>query len=551
MLPYAAFLPALGAIPACGGDFDSLGSADADVCSTNAPPATPALLSPADRSRDVVPEAVALTASAFSDPDLRETPGGADWEIWTITAEGALVTRVWHAELADANATVTLAAGSYDDPFTALSPWSAYAARVRHRDARAGCPAAASPFSEPARFQTDDGSAAFYDDTLTRDIYVEVSEENIDTMNAEAIPPGCVPHDRSYQRADVTIDGVHFEGAGLKVKGGCGSARTFDAKPGLKINLEWDDPAEVGCPGERRIFGQKHLTLNNQVQDRSAMHERLGYRLYRTMGVPVPRAAPVRVFVNGDFFGLYLNVETVDRRFLAHRFASEDGMLYEGTYWCDLTAQNVPPGDEDSFCLTREFAPDSCGSPAPGGDPLDYGPLRTLVDGIAALPGGGFYPEVEAFFDFDRFLSQWAVESVIGHWDNYAFDIMNNYRVYHEPADGPGAGRWVMIPTGIDQTFGTDQNPWAVTGVLAARCLAEPDCEAAFAARLREALAQFESLDLRAQADAIQAQIEDIVAADPRKEYNLQEWNGSHAALKTWIAARPARIEAYLTQHGF
>jgi len=333
----------------------------------------------------------------------------------------------------------------------------------------------------------------------------------------------------------------------LVAGGGCGSSRSLDGKAGLKINLEWDDPDLPGCPAPRRIHGQKHFTLNNQVQDPSAMHERLGYRFYRALDVPTPRAAPIRVFVNGEPYGLYLNVETIDRRFLAHRFASEDGMLYEATYYCDLVPANVPPADEDSYCLTREFAPDACSSPDPGADPEDYTLLRELVGAIDALPDGGFYPEIEQLFDFERFLSQWAVESVMGHWDNYAFDINNNYRVYHDPS----TDRWSMIPTGIDQTFDTDQDPWAARGVLATRCLAEPACEAAFAARLRAANLELQALALAALVDVIYAQIADIVFADPRKEYGNASFDANVSALKLWIGERPAQVDGYLSAHGF
>mgnify|MGYP001084450630 CR=1 FL=1 len=45
---------------------------------------------------------------------------------------------------------------------------------------------------------------------------------------------------------------------------------------------------------------------------------------------------------------------------------------------------------------------------------------------------------------------------MISHWDAYEFSIHNNYRVYHDPS----TDTWSMIPTGIDQTFGGDQDPW-------------------------------------------------------------------------------------------
>ena len=55
--------------------------------------------------------------------------------------------------------------------------------------------------------------------------------------------------------------------------------------------------------------------------------------------------------------------------------------------------------------------------------------------------------------DLDRFLSFWATEVLVGHWDGYAGD-RNNYHFYREP-DGP----FVFIPWGTDDTFHLKDDP--------------------------------------------------------------------------------------------
>ena len=55
--------------------------------------------------------------------------------------------------------------------------------------------------------------------------------------------------------------------------------------------------------------------------------------------------------------------------------------------------------------------------------------------------------------DLDRFLSFWATEVLVGHWDGYAGD-RNNYHFYREP-DGP----FVFIPWGADDTFHLRDDP--------------------------------------------------------------------------------------------
>jgi spore coat protein CotH len=272
----------------------------------------------------------------------------------------------------------------------------------------------------------------------------------------------------------------------------------------------------------------------------------MGYAFYRAMGVPVPRVAPIRLFVNNEFWGVYLNVETVDRRMLSRHFESEKGMLYEGTYWCDLDMGNV--ADDDSGCVTREFSADACSPDDPEGDPTTYDPVRELITALDAIPGGAFYPAVTEVMQFDHFLSMWAVEAILAHWDGYVYDIINNYRVYHDPF----SGLWTILPSGIDQTFQSGGlDPWAVSGKIAGRCMQEPACEAAFAARLGEALDVFAAMTPGTTAWNIQQEMQAILRVTPGREFDLGTFNNVHAQTQDFITNRPDFVRSVMAQHGY
>jgi len=516
------------------------------ACPANAPPAAPTVQEPLAGRIDVVPETLTIVGSAFVDPDAGDAFGGLEAEIWRVK-DGVVDERVWHAErTGDAPGELVLADGEFDKD-TTLEAWKDHVVRLRYRDEHGPC-SSFGAWSPDLQFRTDDGSTALFDEDQILDFYIDIGPASWTAINAEAIPPGCVPYARNYYTGTLRHDGQTLPGVGVKIKGGCGSSRDLNGKASFKVNLEWDDPEVAGCPGERRLMGEKSFTFNNGVQDNSASNERIGYPIFRALDIPAPRAASVRIFVNDELWGLYTHVETIDRRFLSRWYANKDGMLYEGTYWCDLVPENVPPtDDDDSYCLTREFSPDECSTPEPGADPQDYDLLRDLTEAIADLPPGGFYPAVEGFFDYDRFLTTWAIEGVIDHWDNYAFSIKNNYRVYHDPL----SGRWTMITTGIDQIFEADQDAWAAEGVLAARCLEEPACEAAFAARLDEVNEAVAQLDLAGHAKTIQDQISPAIMEDPRKEYDFNTFNDEHQALQNFFEDRPDQIRDQLMNHGF
>jgi hypothetical protein len=500
------------------------------------------IMAPEAGRMDIRPGLMGIQASPFSDPD-GDRHQASEFEIWRMAGDERAV-RVWHAMVNDpAKLTrLSLADGVFEVGAGSLDEWVDYQVMVRYRDD--GSCGGWSAWSEPRVFRTDDGTQAYWFDTdAVRDVRLEIPPDSWSLIDAQAIPPGCVPYVRRYYPGSVVLDGRRYQDIGVRLKGGCGSARTLSQKASFKVNLSWNDPGLPGCPEERRSYGLKRLTLNSMVQDHSFVHERLAYHFYQLMGVPTPRVAHVRVFVNDQLYGLYANVETIDRRFLSRWFADNDGMLYEGTYYCDLLPANVPPLNEDAYCISRKFHPGECEPPGEGGDPEDYGPVRAMVDALAALPDSGFYPAVTAIIDWDRFLSMWAVETIIGHWDSYTIQIINNYRIYHDPS----TDLWTFIPTGVDQTFVQKTVAGATAGFLATRCWDDDACRAAFLERLGQAIDTFERADLAGMAANIRDSIDPFVLEDPRKEGTYEEFIQRIDEGIEFITNRPAEIRAALS----
>jgi hypothetical protein len=539
----------LALVVGCTGDISADSDGGGVLCADENPPAAPSLLDPGQGRMDVRADNFSISTSAFSDPD-GDAYAGIQAEIWVVNESGDPVERVWYARVDGDTlpAAITLADGTFEGSATigALDEWQDHSVRVRHLSITAAGCTAGGLWSDDREFRTDDGSTIIYDDTVIRDFYLDIPPESWGPINDEALPPGCVPYERNYYTATLRFEDQVLEGVGAKIKGGCGSARDLGGKAGFKVNLEWDDPAVAGCPDSRRLHGIKSFTFNNMVQDPSLSHDRLGYAFYRAMGVPVPRAAPVRLFVNDEFWGIYMNLETVDRRMLSRNFESARGMLYEGTYWCDLEMSNI--GDDDSGCLTREFSADACDPDDPDGDPTTYDPLRAMITELDAIPDGGFYPAVTGVVNFDHFLSMWAVEAILAHWDGYVYDIINNYRVYHDPV----TDLWTVIPSGIDQTFQSGGlDPWSVYGKIAGRCLAEAACEAAFAARLDQALDVFEGMNLSAAVWQIQQDMQAILQVTPGREFDFGSFSNVHSQTQSFISDRPAFVRDAMANHGF
>ena len=268
----------------------------------------------------------------------------------------------------------------------------------------------------------------------------------------------------TWFEAAVTVDGAAYAEVGVRKKGFFGSLSS--EKPSLKLRFDtYVDGRLLGGALDR-------MTLNNSLQDASMINTCLAYGIFADAGLPSPRCNFATVTVNGADLGLYVHVEEIKPPFLARHFASAEGNLYEGTL------SDFNPGWRGTFEKKTNEAGD------------DWSDVDAVV---AALqdPSPAGLEALDAIVDVDRFLSFWAVEVLIGHWDGYAGN-RNNYHVYREPD-----GRFVFIPWGVDAVFHTTDVPFDdfvsppsvnAHGAVAHRLYREEAGRAAYAGRLRELL---------------------------------------------------------------
>ena len=292
--------------------------------------------------------------------------------------------------------------------------------------------------STPDSAPTDPSEAYFALDHVL-DIKIEIAAEDWDTLRHQTRTFEDViaeierynlsrPFANIYTwfSASVTVDGETYSDVGVRKKGFLGSQS--ETKPALKLRFDkYVDGQSLGGVIER-------MTLNNSVQDPSMVNTCLAYRVFSAAGSPSPRCNFATVAVNGKSLGLYVHVEEIKKPFLARHFDSAEGNLYEGT--------------------VSDFTPDFRGTieKKTNEDEDDWSDIDAVVAALQDPSDAGLEALADAV-DLDRFLSFWATEVLVGHWDGYAGD-RNNYHFYREP-DGP----FVFIPWGVDDTFHLKDDP--------------------------------------------------------------------------------------------
>ena len=248
------------------------------------------------------------------------------------------------------------------------------------------------------------------------ELRLEGRSHNVGIKSDTPVPDwSCQPFDSPFDwyEATVSIDGREYQRARIRKKGFYGSLST--TKPALKLRLDKYI--------DQDHFGTTRLTLNNSIQDRSRVNTCLAYELFRRAGIPGPLCNYANVTVNGDNLGVYVNVEDMQTDYYSREW-NMHGDLYEGTF------SDFVPGLTGTFeKKTNETEPG-----------LGY------VAKVTAAIQSGDAAGLERLIDVDRFITYWALESLIGFHDGYTSGI-NNYYFHESPAG------LVFIPWGPDQTF--------------------------------------------------------------------------------------------------
>ena len=287
------------------------------------------------------------------------------------------------------------------------------------------------------------------------------------------------------------FQGVFFPQVAVRLKGVYGSLRSVDDKAAFRIDLnDYED---------YRLRGVEILTLNNMVQDYTAMHESVSYAQLRALGVPAPRTAYARVWVNGEDRGLYAIVETPDENLIKRWFVDASGALWEGAYGVDFWSGYESLWDHD-------------GGPE---DPAILTAVMSALDGMASPPSDADIATLDTLVDLDQWLRVLAWEAVALHWDGYT--TANNYRVYHNPVDG----RFALLPWGLDQTW-TDQwyGPWDGYGRIFTTCIANAACRRRYGDALVEVVDAVEAMEPAAQLDALSERVRVELETDTFREYS-------------------------------
>ena len=160
--------------------------------------------------------------------------------------------------------------------------------------------------------------------------------------------------DEMYYSADLTINGETFHNVGIKPKGSASlsAIKASDKSDRFSFKVKTDKFVD-----NQKIYGLSKFVLNNNIGDATSMKEYFSYDMLNNLGVPTPGYAYANITLNGEPWGLYLAVESLQKPFMKRNFDSKNGNLYK------VEDYPVPEGQLQEFGDSLKYKDDDIESP--------------------------------------------------------------------------------------------------------------------------------------------------------------------------------------------
>jgi spore coat protein CotH len=341
----------------------------------------------------------------------------------------------------------------------------------------------------------------------------------------------------TYYPADMTWNGITVRNVGIRSRG---RGSRSPHKPGLRVDFDRYTAAQ-------RFIGLKSLVLDNVTQDGSGIHESVAMAFYARLGIPAPREIHTRLYVNNEYAGLYVIVESVDKDLLARVFGAigadtqNDGYLYEFKWMDDWKFGYLGDGLAE---YKLRFEPTTHESKS---DEELYRPIETLIRVANSTPPDRLVAELSARLDIPQAIRFIAAQLFLAETDGFlgGFGINNLYLYRLENSDVH-----VFIAWDADNTFYHPEYPTNSginDNVLMRAVMAVPEYNALFFSELRRSVELAEADDwLNTEIIRQVQRVDTAMKEDPWKPVSNSVYEGRAAEMLGFARARIAFVKCEL-----
>jgi hypothetical protein len=378
----------------------------------------------------------------------------------------------------------------------------------------------------------------FLDNTVIHDIRIDLDPNEWVTLKQNYL-------NDTYYHADVSSGAMAAADVGIRSRG---RGSRSPNKPNLDVNID-------KYTKKQRFAGLGFFVLKANNQDASLMHEAVAFALFRKMGLPAPREAPARLYINGEYFGFYTIVEREDEDFLNRNLGEDGGDLFE---WKPNAFYHFEDLGDDPAPYANLLDPKT------NEDDPDYQKFIDMVKAINHSLDADFVNAVSPYLDLKLYLTHAATENTLAELDGIWDGVYGTNNIYLYRFEGQDLFHFLTWDK--DLTFLQPQRelPQAANNVLVRRVLAIPEYRNFYLSQLAKAADLLGGSGGWADQEVsrMYALFRDAARDDPHKQC-LQD-NGRPPApcgpeafeqgvrdMRAFIAARPAFVKNTLAQQNY
>ncbi len=319
--------------------------------------------------------------------------------------------------------------------------------------------------------------AKLFNKETIQDVKISIDENNWNYLLQNAIDKPTV------LASSVSIGDDTVKYVGIKTKGNLTLKEVWNSSSdrfSFTINFGKYINTNNGYIDKQNLYGLRKVALNNIYGDATLMKEYLSYELMTKMGIPTPEYSLINLYINDEFYGVYMMVESIDSS-LTQRTLGEksDYLVKPESSGGDLIYDNsldeyINDDGEFDFSSIIYDNSENIIYPNDKSNPLykynglwknDEDTFEDIVDMLPTIfkwmktlnelnntdnPNTDDYKlALEEIIDVDSLIRYFAVNTYLVNLDSYQSEKMQNYALYINET-----GRATIIPWDYNYSFG-------------------------------------------------------------------------------------------------
>lgn len=223
--------------------------------------------------------------------------------------------------------------------------------------------------------------------------------------------------------ATAWVNGQRFDSVGVRYKGNSSYFRTRnETVKKLPLNIRLDFKKK----GQILKGNQNTVKLSNAFLDPSFVREPIAYEVIRNY-MPAPQCNFTKVYLNGKYWGVYVNSESIDANFIKKHFGVSNGYIIkcDPENWKKVRSQTgCPKGENASLVYLNDNA--GCYDAFYETDnPSAWKVLLNLIKVLNKTPD-----QIEKVLDVDQALWMLALNNALVNLDSYSGSLSHNYYLW-------------------------------------------------------------------------------------------------------------------------